>query len=112
MGPARLMSSARQMHTPTPNHSSVVCVAHPCKHASHISEALAHSRHWIVAVDLIFEINKSVVFDRNESFEDLSHRHHTVSDCDLAFFVLKVCQILHVDVVQARPHFVNGFHDV
>src|SRR5271165_1705571 len=56
---------------------------HACQDATHIGKAADHSRHRIVGMNLIFQIDEAPVLCRDEGFKHPSHRHDAVSDCDL-----------------------------
>src|SRR6266851_7886391 len=87
-------------------------VSHARQHAAHIRKAGDHTRHRIVGVNLILEVDKSLVVGRDEGLEDLAERHNSVTHGDLALFALEAGQVLHMHVVQPRPHLVDGLDHI
>src|ERR1039457_4337050 len=63
-------------------------------------------------MNLIFEIHKSLVLGRNESFKDLAHRHLAFTYSNLALLGVKACQILDVHVEKSWPDLMDRFHHV
>ena len=63
-------------------------------------------------MNLVLEIDISFVLRRDESLEDAADRHDAFSNSHLAFLALKVRQVFHVHIEQARTHFVNGLNNV
>jgi len=65
-----------------------------------------------IGMNLILQIDESVVSVRDKSFKHPPYRHDAISHGDLAFFVLKVGEVLHGYVKQPRASFVNRFNNV
>ena len=63
-------------------------------------------------MNFVFQINESVVLDRDKRFKYPAHRHDSLAHRDLAFFVLKVREVFHVHVEQAGASFANSLHHV
>ena len=63
-------------------------------------------------MDFVFEIDEAFVLLRNEGFEDIAQGHEAVSYGDLAFFVVEIGEVFHVDVMKARAGFADGLDDV
>lgn len=86
--------------------------SHACKNAPHKTKALYDAWHWIVAMNLIFEIDKTLVLDCDEGFEYPAYRHDSVTHVNLAVSALKICKILYMHVEQAWSHFVDSLNDI
>ena len=81
-----------------------------CENAPHETKTLYDAGHWVVAMYLIFEIDKAFVLDRNESFEDAAYRHDSVAHVNLAVPALRIRQILDVYVEHPRTHCVDSLN--
>src|ERR1035441_10334522 len=92
--------------------STMVCKSHARQNSPHIGKAGYDAGHWIVAMNLIFEIDKPLVLDGDEGLEHLAHRHQAVSHGDLTLLALEIRQILHVNVKQPRSHFADRLNYV
>ena len=92
--------------------SGVGGVAHAGQNATHVREAGDDAGHWIVAVYLVFQIDKALVPDGDESFKNIPDWHDAFADGNLTILVGETGQILEVHVVEARPGGVNRLDQI
>src|SRR5579859_2504358 len=85
---------------------------HPRQHAPHIRHTFHHARQRRFLMNLILQIHKSRVPNRQQRLENFLHRHLSFANRHLTLFIRKTRQILHVHVEHARPHFANRLHHV
>lgn len=71
---------------------------HTGDNATHVGETLCDSRHGIVIVDLVFEVNVALVTDVDQGAEDCRNRHHAIAYGNLALLDLAFGEVLHVEI--------------
>src|SRR5260370_11614264 len=76
-------------------------------YVSHIRKTLCDAWNRVVWMDFILQIYEALVSFENQSFKNLADWHFAFAYCYLALFALKICEVFHVDVEQARACFVN-----
>src|SRR5579859_5836442 len=92
--------------------SGIVGVTHARQNAAHERNAFNHSRHRIVAVNLVLKIDKPFVASCDQCFEDLAYRHLALTNIYLAFLALEVCEVFDVHVKEPRAYIANGLDDI
>src|ERR1017187_9737832 len=73
-------------------------LSHACQDASHVDKTADNTRHRIIGMDLVLQIDEASVIRRDERFEHLPHRHDAVSHCNLTLLALEIREVLHVHV--------------
>src|SRR5580700_3670835 len=63
-------------------------------------------------MNLILQIDETLVLYRVKSFKNLLQRHDAFSYCHLALLALEVREVLHVYVKQPRAHLMDGLNHV
>ena len=74
--------------------SGSIQIAHARQHSPHVGEAGDNARHWIVGMNLIFEIDETRIAYRDQRFEDLAEGQNAVSDGHLISLLLKLARSL------------------
>lgn len=74
-------------------------ISHASQHAAHVSKAGHGAGHWVVAMDLILQVDETLVLGGDKGFEDRAHRHDSITDGDLALLAREAGQILRMHVV-------------
>src|ERR1700674_187108 len=95
-----------------PNASALPRIPQARQDASHISKAADNSRHRIVGMNLILQIDEALVLHRDKGFKHLPHWHDAVSHRDLALLALEVREVLHVHVKQPRARFADRLNHI
>src|ERR1700685_1516774 len=87
-------------------------VSHSFEHPTHESEACYHTRHWIVRVNLVFQIYKTFILLRNQSLEYFADWHLTLAHRDLTLFTFEIREVLHMHVEKPWARFVDGLNHI
>src|SRR5580704_2697720 len=77
-----------------------------------MNKAAANAWHRIVGLNLILQIDETLVLCGDQGFKDLLYWHDAVSHRDLALFALEVRKVFHVYVKQPRACFADRLNHI
>src|ERR1700722_398534 len=87
-------------------------ISHTGQNTAHISKGLNDAGHWIVSMNLVFEIDKALIVGLDKGFKDFPKGHDASADRNLTILIMKIGEVFYMHVEQARADLVNGLNNV